>query len=1261
MTDATDTRPRPRRRWPRVVALTVLAVLVVLGAAAFWLLDTGGGLRFALARASAATDGALSVGRAKGSLLGPLDLTDLRYRDGQGTDVRIGSAHVELAFWPLLRKRLHVLDLRADEITAALPASTPDTAKDSSSFSLQPPLDIVLDRARIGRVHVSQGGQPVFASDRLDLAGAWTRQGITLHQLALKGPDGTVDLSGALAVGGDYRGDGKAAFAWKLGDTDYAGSLQAHSDGRNAHLQLELTKPTAATLKVDLVQSGNYAWTGALEVPRFDPTPLLGPGALDALAVSVHGRGDHRSGRIEGRLGLNDQTVQIKPLRALFSDDLKTLQLEQLTLGSPQIPGSLDASGRVDLATTPIRAQLDIQWKDVVLPASLAGKTLASNGQLHAKGSADRFHADGAVAVGPPGKPAQLALDLDGTPQKIDLHTLALKQPKGGLQAKGSVTLQPTLGWNVDASADAFDPGQLFAGWDGALNADLSSSGQSTANGLDATLELRTLDGKLRQRAVRGKGTLHLSPARVVDGKLDLASGSSTITLDAKPGASNNAELNLSIASLGDWLPDAGGRVQGHFTVRGKVPALSVNGTMRGQKISWRLQKIDQLQLVLGMPDISKPSGKLELTTHGVLAGGLSFEQIHLLAEGSQPDHRLRLDARGDQLSAQLALHGSLRDGAWSGNLSTLDLAPQGLPSWRLQQPSQLAWKDGALRMSELCLTAGDPLLCAAASQDKAGNLDASYRLRSLPLALIINAAGLADLPMRVDGELAGDGTIHRTAAGALSGKASITSTTGTVSYTDHADQPLLAYRNLSIQVQLGGAAQHGTVHAELGDGGLLDGRVNVSGKQQALDGTLAMRLNNLAFVELLTSEVANVKGGLNGQFKIGGTLDQPAVTGNATLDGFAGEIPAAGLKLSDGHVVLSTADAKVFRIDGKVSSGKGALAINGTAGIGAEAATEITLKGSQFTAADIPSARVVISPDLVIKRSAGGIDIGGKLSLDKADVDLSKLPGAGATQASSDVVVVDEKKQQVAQAKMPLSAKVTVDLGSKTHVVGMGLDGNLRGQLVVDERPGRATTGQGQIAVSGTYKAYGQNLSIEQGQLLFASTPVDNPGLNIRAVRRLNPNATIDEGQKVGLYISGTAQRPVLTVFSQPVMEQSDALSYLITGKPLSEVKGGEGSMVNSAAQALGSAGGDLLAKRIGSQLGVDDIGVSSSDALGGGSAFTVGKYLSPRLYLSYGVGLFDPGQVITLRYRLSQRWNFEAQNATDFSRASFNYRLEK
>jgi len=262
--------------------------------------------------------------------------------------------------------------------------------------------------------------------------------------------------------------------------------------------------------------------------------------------------------------------------------------------------------------------------------------------------------------------------------------------------------------------------------------------------------------------------------------------------------------------------------------------------------------------------------------------------------------------------------------------------------------------------------------------------------------------------------------------------------------------------------------------------------------------------------------------------------------------------------------------------------------------------------------------------------------------------------------------VIVDTQVGPSA-ASVPLDADITVKLGAgekldmdlrqgqEVHLVGYGLNGYISGQLAVQERPGRAATGRGQVVVNGTYKAYGQDLKIEQGRLLFAGTPLDNPGLDLRATRGFS-----DPDVTVGLQVRGTAQVPVLTVFSEPSMEQSDALSYLVAGKPLSQLKSGEGDAVGSAARALGTAGGDLLAKSIGSKMGLDDVGVADSSAVGG-AALTVGKYLSPRLYLSYGVGLFTPGEVVTLRYRLSRLFNIEIQNGTLSSRAGINYKIEK
>ncbi|MEX1826364.1 translocation/assembly module TamB domain-containing protein [Luteibacter sp. CQ10] len=1241
------------------VALGVLLLAVVLGV--WWLVGTASGLRFALARAQGFTDNALTVGTAEGRLAGPLDLGNVRYRDGKGMDVRVARAHLDFAFGALLRKRAHVFDLRVDGVDVALPPSSPEPDQPSEPFSLNPPIDLVLDKVHVGHVKVTQAGQPLFESNSLDLAGSWTGKGLELKTLALRAPDGQADLAGRLAVGKGYSGNGKASFAWKAGGVDYAGDIEATSDGAKAHTIVKLRLPFVARVDAHLVQSGDFAWTATIDAPRFDPQPLLGEGTLQSLGLAVRGSGDRYGANLTGDVDLNDYRVRLAPMKASFDHAYKRLTLDELTVGSPQVKGSLTASGTVEIAAQPVTADLALAWKNVLVPADVAGQDLASAGKLTFKGGAEAYHAEGDVDIGPPGKLGKFTLNLDGKPESIDLHTLELVQPNGNLAANGVITLQPDMAWKLDLKGKRFDPGQLLAEWDGALDLDLSTEGHLAKDGPLGTLDLRKLDGTLRQRPLRGNGKLVLKPGEVINGNLDLASGSSSIRLDAKGDTSNDATLKLAIASLGDWLPDAGGRLQGDIGAKGRWPDLAMKANLRGSAIVYAGQKIDAVTLDADVPDIGKPGGKLAVHANNVVSGGMVFDRVTIDADGNQERHQLSVNAHGKPLTATLALNGSMKNAAWNGTLSRLDIDFQGLPPWRLQNASQLAWKDGAASMSDLCLTAGDPLLCVSGKQDAAGNLDAAYRVRRVPLSLLMTLAEASNSPMRAEGIVEGDGNIRRTAAGALSGQATIGSTHGSVAYVDRPDRPLLVYDNLSANAQLTPDNQRIVLRAALNDGGSVDGNVSIAGAQQALGGNVSLHLKSLSFVELFTTELAEVKGGLNASFSLGGTVAAPAVTGQALLDGFAAEVPSAGLKLKDGHVSVTTADAKNYVVDGTVRSGEGTLAVKGQAALGEGAQMRLGIQGSKFTAVDIPAAKAIVSPDIQIVQDAKGMNVTGKLAVDLADVNVEKLPGAGATKASPDVVVVDEKQQEAAAESAPITADIRVDLGQKVHLVGFGIDGRITGQLDVRERPGRATTGQGQIGVDGTYKAYGQDLRIEQGQLLFASTPIDNPGLNIRASRTLNPNATIDDGQKVGLYVSGTARRPVLTVFSNPVMEQSDALSYLVTGKPLSQVKGGEGNMVGAAAQALGSAAGDLLAKSVGSKIGVDDIGVSNNDALGGTSAFTVGKYLSPRLYLSYGVGLFDPGQVITLRYILSHRWNFEAQNATEFSRASLNYRLER
>lgn len=143
---------------------------------------------------------------------------------------------------------------------------------------------------------------------------------------------------------------------------------------------------------------------------------------------------------------------------------------------------------------------------------------------------------------------------------------------------------------------------------------------------------------------------------------------------------------------------------------------------------------------------------------------------------------------------------------------------------------------------------------------------------------------------------------------------------------------------------------------------------------------------------------------------------------------------------------------------------------------------------------------------------------------------------------------------------------------------------------------------------------------------------------------------------------MSGNAANPVLAVFSEPEMGQANALSYLVTGKPIDQIgqSEGEGDALQAAARSLGTAAGGLVAKNLGRRLGVDEIGIKDSEVVGG-SVFTIGQYLSPRLFLSYGVGLFDPGDVITLRYKLTESLAVQAESGSKESRAGIEYRRER
>ncbi|MDY6946405.1 MAG: translocation/assembly module TamB domain-containing protein [Pseudomonadota bacterium] len=1247
-------------------AVIGVLVVVIVGVVA-WVLNTQSGARFAAARATAALGDKLAIGAIEGSIAGPLRITDLRYHDpAAGIDAKVASLELDLALSDLWHSLVHVQSLEVGGIDVLMqePSEPPAPQQPSEPFSLQPPIDVAVDSFLAQNVKVRNPEATLVEVTRAEFAGRWTEAALAVQTLDVQSPQGFVKFAGRVEQDAAYVGKGTGQFRWNTGEQTLAGTLVVSGNDADAFLAVNLSAPLKAQLNAKMAQTSERNWQLQLEVPRFDPREELMPeSSFQSLAASLHGEGTLTHGVLGGRVMLNDEPLELQSVRFTREEDRLTLE-SLLRIGATA--GELAATADIQFSEETWTSKVNARWRDVVVPSAWVGQELFTRGELDFDGNPQLYNASGRFALGPQKQQADIALQVRGTPELVELQQFDIVQQEGRLAATGKVNLKPQLAWAVDASGRNFNPGAFAVEWPGSLQFQLATQGKLTEQGPEASLKLTELRGRLRGRPISGDADMTLRQPYLPAGTLALNSGDSKLRVRAASGERIDATVSVDIASLNDWVPDAGGELAANFRVSGKWPDVAINGDARGRELHMNEMRLDELNLEADVKTPLEPEGDLKLTMAGLAAAGFKFDTLQANASGNSASHRAELSTTGQPLAFSIAVQGSQQDAGWSGAVQRLVLDVKNAARLSLREPANIVVKSQAVEVSRACFVERDIQLCMQGGAQPDGSMKASYSLDNVPLSLA-NALSSEELPLQFKGLLAGKGDIRRDAGGNLFGTATLSSASGSLSRTlavDADEEPaeeetLLTYRDFRIEANLSGQDARASISAGLQENGSLQGEGEVRGLNQAstrLDAKLNASLPDLAPFGVFVPQLANLHGRMDAQGSVAGTLQEPQITGQVTAAELAADIPAIGLHLKNGRLEVRPKSPEEFAISGGIDSGAGSLEFAGTAS--PSGAITMQIDGDRFLAADIPGAKVTITPDLDMVRSAERMTLTGKVTIPQADVNLQKLPRGGdkAQAASSDVVVVDaETQEEAAEQAIPLYANITVALGEDVNLTGFGLIAKVAGNLDVRERPGTDTVGSGDINVTGTYKAYGQDLTIRQGQLLYASTPLDNPQLRIEATR------TVD-AVVAGLRIRGSAQNPQLTVFSDPAMGQANALSYIVAGKPLDDIGSGEGEgdAMQAATRSLGAAAGGLLAKNVGRRLGADELAVKDDEMLGG-AALTVGQYLSPRVYLSYGVGLFEPGEVITLRYKLSKDLSVQAQRGPEDTRAGIEYRAQK
>jgi len=465
-------------------------------------------------------------------------------------------------------------------------------------------------------------------------------------------------------------------------------------------------------------------------------------------------------------------------------------------------------------------------------------------------------------------------------------------------------------------------------------------------------------------------------------------------------------------------------------------------------------------------------------------------------------------------------------------------------------------------------------------------------------------------------------------------------------------------WRDFSVRATLADAKLNADAGMEWTGYGNISARAQMDLQQQKFnDGKLTAQFSNLAPLETLLPFANDVTGNLRADLSLSGTFSQPQVIGDIILRNGAANLPRLGLDLSGIEVQLSSAQSGDINLVSQVQSGDGRLSIvSDLRGLGTSDWTLTGfVNGNNVKVVSLSQLKATVSPDIKINANLELLELSGSATIPWARTNFKSLPES-ATAVSPDVVVIDEESTQGdGESKIKIHTNLDILLGNDVQFNGFGLESKLNGKINLLKEAQRQFFTSGFVSVvEGTYKAYGQTLTIERGRLLFQG-PYENPGIEIRASRIIRD----DDNTTVGLDISGTLQRPKATVFSSESMSDSQAMMMLLTGKPIKDASQADASLLVSAMSGLGSDAGGGLTSGITRFFGVDELEIKSDQGFDQ-SELWVGKYLTPRLLVRYVVGIFDQAFGFGVEYQLTDRLRLEAESS-DTQSIDVVYKIER
>ncbi|HWQ39987.1 MAG TPA: translocation/assembly module TamB domain-containing protein [Burkholderiales bacterium] len=1228
-----------RLAWWTLGGLALLAALAL--AALFYASHSETMLRWGIARYASRLPCALSLEGLRGTLNGPLRAQRVAC---ESADLRVEARDVLLQWapWQLARHRLEISRLQAASVVYT--DKKPGGGLDPPT-RLALPLAVRLDSLEVDRFAIARGAKPIevgsvavsVESDttglrvrRLRLAGAWgSGEG-----------EATLGAQAPLPLQARMRVEGVLAEGWPI----------------EAHLQLSgpLAQPVAriegfvrgmplsARMQLepfteDPVRSIGVRST-AFDLAAFDPRL-----PVTALRVELDAAAQ-RLEALEGELRvvnpepgpLDRKRLPLERLHSRLRLTAHSFELQEASFG---FGAGGEAVGYAGLYDGVLRLDVGVRRLDLRrLHSSLRATRL--EGRLRAQGGREWQQVSGRLrekGVAMEGE-ARIAND------RVEIARLLVRA--GGAQAavSGQVELDTRLAFSLRGALRRFDPGRFGDFPKADLNGFLQARGALRPQ-WQAQVQYRLARSRYLGQALGGEGTLNLTPRRISNAELRFALGPNVLVLRGSFGAPADAlRFDVRAPRLEALGLGFAGALSAAGTVAGTASRPSLEARVEASNIVYNGYRVARWSAQGRLEQGEDPRLELRSRLARAARGDLKLATLELTADGTLSSHAIELKVEGHALEAFARLQGawSQEHSRWSGVLERLENA--GDYALRMRRPAPLRVARHFLELGATQMQFQQTEIALGETVYRNGELSTSGSVAGVRLSRLL---ALLPHPPAVQSTLtlgarwslrAGekvDATLEIAREG---GDLLVPGEEPLALGLEEARLVLRAVANrLDADLTLRGAAVQARAQAQT----MLERR----GARWGVPGSAPLKLNasaqlrSIGTLAPLVGAAVSAAGSLSVRLEADGTVAQPGLRGTVAGEDLAVEHVAGGIFLRDGVLRAHLADGVLTLGELRLRGGEGTFSARGELAARGDA-TQIGVEWSARKLAIVqhPDLRLTVSGAGTLKADEGRIALAGALTADRGRVELRSeaAPGLGG-----DVVVAGrEQPESVTARLLPSELDLALDLGPDFRVAGRGLDAQLAGTVRLTGASGAALAARGEIrTVRGTYAAYGQKLSIEQGLFHF-SGPVGNPALQIRALRK-------DQPVQAGVEVTGTARTPLVRLISNPEVPDPEKLAWLVLGRRVESGNTADAQTLQASAVALAAGLGTApLQRQLARVVGLDELRLAAGSEGTQGGVVAVGKRITERVYMSYERSLGTALGTLRTSYQLSKRWSLRAES---------------